>query len=160
MIIFFMLVVLVVLVVVVVVVVTTMVISNSTFRYLGRDWNSSYGVAWSKGSTGSVNVKGGLTSYGLRTDPSANLITACADDFAAACRSIAQADNAAVGIVTSRHYGYTEALPAGWRLARQAAQRWNGQGAGLLLRSPSRTGRSSGYHGCQCNAEARHGACH
>ena len=36
---------------------------------------------------------------------------------------------AAVGIVTSRHYGYTEALPAGWRLARQAAQRWNGQGS-------------------------------
>ena len=34
---------------------STMVISNSTFRYLGRDWNSSYGVAWSKGSTGSVN---------------------------------------------------------------------------------------------------------
>jgi poly(beta-D-mannuronate) C5 epimerase len=29
-------------------------ISNSTFRYLGRDWNSSYGVSWSKGSTGSV----------------------------------------------------------------------------------------------------------
>ena len=34
---------------------STMVISNSTFRYLGRDWNSSYGVAWSKGSTGSVS---------------------------------------------------------------------------------------------------------
>ena len=31
-----------------------MVISDSTFRYLGRDWNSSYGVSWSKGSTGSV----------------------------------------------------------------------------------------------------------
>ena len=27
---------------------------------------------------------------GLRTDPDANLITACADDFAAACRSIAE----------------------------------------------------------------------
>jgi len=35
---------------------STMVISNSTFRYLGRDWNSSYGVAWSKGSTGSVSA--------------------------------------------------------------------------------------------------------
>jgi poly(beta-D-mannuronate) C5 epimerase len=34
---------------------STMVITDSTFRYLGRDWNSSYGVAWSKGSTGSVN---------------------------------------------------------------------------------------------------------
>jgi hypothetical protein len=31
--------------------------------------------------------------------------------------------------VISRHYGYTEALPAGWRLARQATQRWNGQGS-------------------------------
>ena len=30
---------------------------------------------------------------------------------------------------TSRHYGYTEALPAGWRSVQQAAQRWNGQGS-------------------------------
>lgn len=29
-------------------------ITRCTFRNLGRDWNSSYGVAWSKGSTGSV----------------------------------------------------------------------------------------------------------
>jgi hypothetical protein len=29
---------------------------------------------------------------------------------------------------TSRHYGYTEALPAGWRLARQATRQWNGKG--------------------------------
>jgi poly(beta-D-mannuronate) C5 epimerase len=29
-------------------------ITGSTFRYLGRDWNSSYGVSWSKGSIGSV----------------------------------------------------------------------------------------------------------
>ena len=29
-------------------------IADSTFRYLGRDWNSSYGVSWSKGSTGTV----------------------------------------------------------------------------------------------------------
>jgi hypothetical protein len=35
----------------------------------------------------------------------------------------------AARIVTSRHYGYTEALPAGWRSVRQAAQRWNGQGS-------------------------------
>lgn len=33
---------------------STLTISDSTFRYLGRDWNSSYGVSWSKGSTGSV----------------------------------------------------------------------------------------------------------
>jgi len=32
-------------------------------------------------------------------------------------------------VVTSREYGYTETFPAGWRLARQAAQRWNGQGS-------------------------------
>jgi hypothetical protein len=32
-------------------------------------------------------------------------------------------------IVTSRHYGYTETLPAGWRTATQATQRWDGKGA-------------------------------
>ena len=32
-------------------------------------------------------------------------------------------------IVTSRHYGYTETLPAGWRLATQASRRWNGKGS-------------------------------
>jgi hypothetical protein len=31
-------------------------------------------------------------------------------------------------MVTSRRYGYTEALPAGWRLARQATRPWNGTG--------------------------------
>ena len=31
--------------------------------------------------------------------------------------------------VTSRHYGYTETLPAGWRPSVQATQRWNGKGA-------------------------------
>ena len=36
---------------------------------------------------------------------------------------------AAGRIVTSRHYGYTETLPAGWRLATQASRRWNGRGA-------------------------------
>ena len=36
----------------------------------------------------------------------------------------------AVGrIVTSRHYGYTEALPAGWRLVTQATRQWDGTGA-------------------------------
>ncbi len=34
---------------------SSMIIKNSTFRYLGRDWNSSYGLTWSKGSTGSVS---------------------------------------------------------------------------------------------------------
>ena len=36
---------------------------------------------------------------------------------------------AAGRIVTSRHYGYAEALPAGWRLLTQATQRWDGNGA-------------------------------
>jgi hypothetical protein len=36
---------------------------------------------------------------------------------------------AASRIVTSRHYGYTEALPAGWRLVRQATRQWGGTGA-------------------------------
>ena len=36
----------------------------------------------------------------------------------------------AVGrIVTSRHYGYTETLPAGWRLITQATRQWGGKGA-------------------------------
>jgi hypothetical protein len=37
---------------------------------------------------------------GLRTDPQSNLITACPDDFTNACRSIAQAPQAAVAVVT------------------------------------------------------------
>ena len=35
---------------------------------------------------------------------------------------------AAAHIFTSRHYGYTEALPAGWT-GGQATQQWNGTGA-------------------------------
>ena len=34
---------------------STMIIRHCVFRYLGRDWNSSYGITWSKGSTGSVS---------------------------------------------------------------------------------------------------------
>jgi len=30
---------------------------------------------------------------------------------------------------TSRHYGYTEALPPGWRSPTQATRQWNGKGA-------------------------------
>ena len=36
---------------------------------------------------------------------------------------------AAARMVTSRHYGYTEALPARWRLLTQATQQWDGKGA-------------------------------
>ena len=35
----------------------------------------------------------------------------------------------AARIFTSRHYGYTEALPAGWSSGGQATQRWDGTGA-------------------------------
>jgi hypothetical protein len=37
---------------------------------------------------------------GLRTDPHSNLITACPDDFAAACRSLAGAERPALAVVT------------------------------------------------------------
>ena len=36
---------------------------------------------------------------------------------------------AAGRLVTSRHYGYTEALPAGWLSGAQATQQWTGKGA-------------------------------
>ena len=36
---------------------------------------------------------------------------------------------AAARVFTSREYGYTEALPAVWRLARQATRQWDGTGA-------------------------------
>jgi D-glutamate cyclase len=37
---------------------------------------------------------------GLRTNPESNLVTACAGDFAAACRSLAGADRARLAIIT------------------------------------------------------------
>ena len=37
--------------------------------------------------------------------------------------------SAAARVFTSRHYGYTEALPAGWLPGAQATQQWNGKGA-------------------------------
>lgn len=37
---------------------------------------------------------------GLRTDPEANLVTACPGDFAAACRSLAETPHAGVAVVT------------------------------------------------------------
>src|SRR5205085_5888406 len=36
----------------------------------------------------------------LKGDPAANLVTACADDFEAACRSLAGAERPALGVVT------------------------------------------------------------
>jgi hypothetical protein len=41
-----------------------------------------------------------VNDRGLARDPKENLLTACAGDFAAACRSIAQTPNAVVGVVT------------------------------------------------------------
>jgi hypothetical protein len=37
--------------------------------------------------------------------------------------------HAVARVFTSRQYGYTEALPAGWRSIGQARQRWDGKGA-------------------------------
>jgi hypothetical protein len=41
----------------------------------------------------------------------------------------AASTSAAARVFTSRHYGYTEALPAGWLPGAQATQQWNGKGA-------------------------------
>ena len=43
--------------------------------------------------------------------------------------ALAASTPAAARTFTSRHYGYTEALPAGWRLVTQATQQWDGKGA-------------------------------
>jgi poly(beta-D-mannuronate) C5 epimerase len=40
-----------------------MEIRNSSFRYLGRDWNCSYGVSWMKGATGSA--RGSVFEHGF-----------------------------------------------------------------------------------------------
>ena len=53
---------------------SSMTINNCVFRYLGRDWNSSYGLTWSKGSTGSV--RNSLFEHdfiGVYSNDSANL---------------------------------------------------------------------------------------
>jgi hypothetical protein len=62
---------------------------------------------------------------GLRTDPMSNLINACPDDFAAACRSLAQTPQAKVLIVTGFYIadaqppcGETDGPPGALFLAR------------------------------------------
>jgi len=45
---------------------------------------------------------------GLRADPATNLITACAGDFSAACRSIFETPGAAIGIVTGFYIPHAE----------------------------------------------------
>ena len=44
-------------------------------------------------------------------------------------RAPAGSTPAAARVFTSRHYGYTEALPAGWPPGAQATRQWNGKGA-------------------------------
>ena len=50
---------------------------------------------------------------------------------------------------TSRHYGYTEALPAGWQSDGQARRRWDGKGAPADRDSvlTSSKGRAASRHG-------------
>src|SRR5260370_4005785 len=45
-------------------------------------------------------VQEDVNQRGLRTDPERNIITACAGDFGAACRSVAETPNASIAIVT------------------------------------------------------------
>jgi poly(beta-D-mannuronate) C5 epimerase len=52
-----------------------MEISDSTFRDLGRDWNASYGVSWSLGSTGSATGSTFERNFiGIYTDHAHNLL--------------------------------------------------------------------------------------
>ena len=44
-------------------------------------------------------------------------------------RAAAASTPAAARVFTSRHYGYTAALPTGWRSDVPATQQWNGKGA-------------------------------
>ena len=43
--------------------------------------------------------------------------------------ALAASTPSAAGAFASRHYGYTETLPAGWLLVSQATQQWDGKGA-------------------------------
>jgi mannuronan 5-epimerase len=48
--------------------------TNSTFEYLGRDWNSSYGTTWSKQATGTVRNSTFIHDFiGVYTDHAVNL---------------------------------------------------------------------------------------
>jgi poly(beta-D-mannuronate) C5 epimerase len=56
---------------------STMVIRNSSFRDLGRDWNASYGVSWSLGSTGGVTGSTFERNFiGVYTDHAHDLLVA------------------------------------------------------------------------------------
>ena len=64
---------------------------------------------------------------GLATDPEANLINACPDDFAAACRSIAETPNARLCVVTGFYIAHAE--PPCRRNRRAARRAVPGAGA-------------------------------
>ena len=55
--------------------------------------------------------------------------TSASSAFAAHSQASVASTSAAARVFTSRHYGYTEALPAGWLPGAQATQQWNGKGA-------------------------------
>ncbi len=59
----------------------------------------------------------------------ASPVTAGPSATPARSRAAAASTPAAARTFTSRHYGYTEALPAGWRSVTQAKQQWDGKGA-------------------------------
>jgi mannuronan 5-epimerase len=53
---------------------SVMNMTNSTFEYLGRDWNSSYGTTWSKLATGTVRNSTFIHDFiGVYTDHAVNL---------------------------------------------------------------------------------------
>src|SRR5262249_25483758 len=53
-------------------------------------------------------VQQDLGGRGLRTDPVENLITACPDDFVAACRSLSGTPSAKVFVVTGFHIAHAD----------------------------------------------------
>ncbi len=59
----------------------------------------------------------------------ASPVTAGPSTTPAQPQAAAASTPAAARIFTSRHYGYTEAPPAGWHSSGQATQQWNGKGA-------------------------------
>ncbi|WP_311447097.1 right-handed parallel beta-helix repeat-containing protein [Frankia nepalensis] len=55
----------------------TLVISNSHLSHIGRDWNSSYGISWADGSTGSItNSEVDNTFIGVYTDKARDITVA------------------------------------------------------------------------------------
>jgi hypothetical protein len=53
-------------------------------------------------------IQADVNQRGLATDPDANLVNACPDDFAAACRSIAETPDAVVAVVTGFYIAHAD----------------------------------------------------